>query len=259
MQKVKKDFLNDAKLGNIIVGKNSWNKSEVRENYFVSKIRSHASKYPVTILIDGPDLCGKSTTVQELSKLLESQGLSVLCCKGLISPSFFHSWLCKLDANKSHSSGLLNSLYLISAFFDRGFSFIKNDYDILICESHVDRVIAYGLTFNLKSLAKISLSFRNFYRKFDARILLVASHATRSDRLYNRKSPTLIDRKTCTTETVTDFFCENFKKLYQSRECLIIPTDKKTLDVVISEIIDHLITVISEQPSNDNFFELERK
>lgn len=206
--------------------------------------------HPITVLVDGPDLCGKTTIVHLLCEELSARGLRVACCKGLVKPTVFHRWLSKFDANRSHSSGLLNTLYLISAFLDRA-QHGDGQHDILICESHVDRVIAYGLAFRLRSLAKLALYLRPLYRRFDIRVLLTASYQTRLHRLLSRDNPTHIDRKTTASKAVSDRFSRYFQATYQSKECITIHSDTSSKESIVEEIVGRINSLVLDRISRN--------
>ncbi len=214
--------------------------------------RARGQDRSISILVDGPDLCGKSTLVNTLVQRLAADGYRVAQKKGVIQRRWIHRYLDRFDANKRHASALLNSLYLLSCFLDRA---PVADTDIVVCESFVDRVIAYGMTCRLKSLAPLAFLGRRLFRRFDLQVLLHASHATRESRLKKRQDATLIDRKTTATADISWRFCEAFRA--SSRRSGNVIHEYDTGLVAVEEIVETLVRRVRELKSLDRSASLD--
>lgn len=182
------------------------------------------------ILIEGPDLAGKSTVAFELTSACTMNGFRVhsfrdtSCAKG-----FFRRLLSYVDAPSHPKSRLLNAAYILCGAAESrriaNWSCHKNE--LLLCETHVDRSICYGTAIGLRPIPQLALAASRIFPTFDIAILLVASFQERNRRLRLRPHANLIDHMTCRDECTHDKFIAAYRRaLRRHREVLEYNTDK---------------------------------
>ncbi|WP_316169874.1 hypothetical protein [Bradyrhizobium sp. SZCCHNS2017] len=153
------------------------------------------SRWGLRLLIDGPDLSGKTTLAQRLKEELEERGWKVVAAKGRINPGATPGLLTKFNPNNHPDSALLNAAYIANALFDW---FRLRDAPagtIFITEGYVDRSIAYGLARRLSWVARLAARASRLFPGFDLAILVTADRPTRTMRMSLRRRPSRIDSR----------------------------------------------------------------
>jgi len=149
----------------------------------------------IRVLIDGPDLSGKTTLAKLLRSELEARGWKVAAAKGRIDPVSKPRILAKINPNNHPDSALLNTAYILDAIVDRVRRRDAPIGTIFITEGYVDRSIAYGLARRLGWVARLAAKARWLFPTFDVAILVTADLATRKARLSLRERPSPIDSR----------------------------------------------------------------
>jgi thymidylate kinase len=145
------------------------------------------------VLIEGPDLSGKSTLVAQLTGELRRRGWTVTAAKGKVCSSPAAQLLSRVKPNRHPHSTLLNAGYLGAALLDHLYLRRPPADTIAITEGYVDRSIAYGIAQRLGLPASVALRHAWLFPTFDLAILLTASLQTRRTRMACRPNPSRID------------------------------------------------------------------
>jgi dTMP kinase len=183
------------------------------------------------LLIDGPDLSGKTTLVNLLRARLEGLGWNVVCHKGRRHPTPVSRLLVKISPNRHPDSAALNAAYILESLLDHFYEKPVPENTVLITEGYVDRSIAYGLARQLSWPCRLALRARRFFPSFDLAILVVADLKTRSARLAQRKNPSEIDRRSIDAH---HRFLAAYRTVFRRHaNRLIIDTSKVGIDAAV--------------------------
>ncbi len=192
------------------------------------------------ILIEGPDLVGKSTIARELTKRLKTLNIDCIHKKGMILKYFGYKCLALFPAPNYPKSKILNWLYILMSFFDKFIYKPPNSSSMIICESYVDRAIEYGKTLGFGLITNIAFTKLNSFFTFDLGILLISNLETRRKRLERRvlKEKNEIDLITTESTEIHDQFITNLQHIMKRHKKLyIFDTSQSTSDKIINEII----------------------
>jgi thymidylate kinase len=195
----------------------------------------------IRVLVDGPDLSGKSTLVRLLQTELEKIDWKVVCRKGRRNPTRLFRLLTRIDANKHPDSGLLNAAYIFETLFDLFRDTEVPDNTILITEGYVDRSIAYGLARRLGWPARLGLRLARLFPSFDLAVLVFANLATRSARLIERSGPSEIDR--CSIDSHYRFLAGYRMIFRRHQQRLLLNTTTLSQEAALASVVERVMYV----------------
>jgi thymidylate kinase len=152
-----------------------------------------SSHRPIRIVIEGADLTGKTTVAEALTLELRTVG-DVSLCKGRIVANPLHAMLEWFPAGNFARSALLNAGYLVASLFDGVLLALRRQPPIVLCESYVDRAIAWGVGGRLSLVPLLALRWPDLFVRFDIVVLLHAPLRVRRARLTSRGTPNEVDR-----------------------------------------------------------------
>ncbi|MFH1971430.1 MAG: hypothetical protein ABIJ05_03555 [Patescibacteria group bacterium] len=146
----------------------------------------------ITVLVDGTELSGKTTLINNVSKKLRDKGFAINCNTGSLRkysslPKYFLTY-----AEKSKDPSKKDLGYLLAWAFD-GFE-NKQIAHYFLQDRGFPSVLAYSKVFNLGKINKLSRLFlRPLYPCFDYNIHVKTSMKSREERLIQRDSLTYLD------------------------------------------------------------------
>ncbi|MEH2500349.1 thymidylate kinase [Bradyrhizobium sp. AZCC 1678] len=198
------------------------------------------------VLVDGPDLSGKTTLVEAVSARLRARGWTVQANKGGRDDRWRVRTIARISPNKHPDSALLNSAYIAQALLDhlRDRPVPKNT--IIITEGYVDRSIAYGIARGLGWPAQLALRVRDIFPRFNLAILVKADLATRKARLAQRNAPSRIDRRSI--ESHHRFLAAYRLVFRRHRRRIIIDTSRVGIDEAVDVALQHILDVAGYRP-----------
>lgn len=208
----------------------------------------------IRILIEGPDLAGKSTIASSLVEHLQNGNHRVDHLKGKYSRRSWNQVLRRLDANRFAQSNLLNSLYIASAVLDKLTRTADAAAPIVICESYVDRAIAYGTSLQRNPIARVASHMPWLFPRFELVVLLTCSYELRLERLASRTTPTRIDRMTCDSPQTHDRFVSAYQRALRRHDNLLtFDTGRIAIDVIVRHIACQIDRLVSHSLSQKGY------
>jgi thymidylate kinase len=165
---------------------------------------------PVTVLIEGLDLTGKTTLARTLVAELARSGVPVMHHRGFLARRHPLAWLLEHSAPGDRpDSQALNAAFLCGAALDRLIAGRPcRGPGVLVQESYVDRAVAYGTAAGRWPLAMAAARHPRVFASFDMAVITHAPPSTRLERLTARGDGDAVDRLTLTDQAFTDTFYE---------------------------------------------------
>lgn len=145
---------------------------------------------PVSVLVEGMDLTGKTTLSRLLVAELETRGLTAVHRRGFLASRHPMRRLLERTApGDKPSSRLLNAAFVAGALMDRVLpGILDDDSDVVVHESYVDRAIAYGVAEGSWPVARLAARWPHAFAAFDLVVLTHAPLEVRQARLRERGS-----------------------------------------------------------------------
>ncbi|MFG2697207.1 hypothetical protein [Kitasatospora sp. NPDC048407] len=160
--------------------------------------RSNAAR-PVSVLVDGMDLTGKTTLTRLLVEELQTTGLRVLHHRGCLAEHHpQRRWLERTVPGHRPASSRLNAAFIASAILDGPLPGVLDDtrLDVIVQESYVDRAVAYGVAAGNWPAARWATRHPELFPRFDLALITRAAHAVRLRRMAGRTRADGVDAAT---------------------------------------------------------------
>ncbi|CUI05721.1 hypothetical protein LXA47_27405 [Massilia sp. P8910] len=198
------------------------------------------------VLIEGTDLTGKSTLAAGLVARLTDSGIQAAHQKGYLYRNPFLRLLGRWEANKYARSAMLNSMYIVSGLIDGLIETMRaKDPYVLVCESYVDRAIAYGIALRLGWISKLALTRTRCFPRFDLCILLRCDYNERISRREKRETVTVTDRLTTRDQHTHEAIANSYAMLvHRHSAVLILDTDEADAEEVLNRCFDSVIQLL---------------
>jgi thymidylate kinase len=196
------------------------------------------------ILIEGSDLVGKSTTCSSILERLKKEQFNVRYWKGRVPNNPIHRVLERFPAPSNPLNRTLNGAYILGALFDRFLGFPESSEQIILCESYVDRAVAYGSALGFGLIPQVALQVPSLFLSFDLAVLLETSLEERRRRLRVRKNPNTIDEITTASQEVHLRMKDAYDRI-MVRHKYILSFDTSQLNV--NQITDEVVNFIRRQ------------
>lgn len=191
------------------------------------------------VLVDGPDLSGKTTLVEAMRAQLKACGWTVQVSKGGRDDRWRARTIARVSPNKHPDSALLNLAYIAQALLDHLRDRPVPQNTIIISEGYVDRSIAYGIARRLGWPAQLALRARDIFPKFNLAILVKADLATRKARLARRDAPSRID---CRSIESHHRFLAAYRLVFRRhRRRIVIDTSRVGIEVAVDVALQHIL------------------
>ena len=196
------------------------------------------------VLIEGPDLSGKTTLMVELKARLDKMGLiSQDLHESGCSNKSLRRLLSRFSAASHPRNRYLNAAYILCGLTERTSiaKWTSNGCSILLCETHVDRAICYGEAIGLKPAPQIALAVSSLFPRFDLAVLLVPPYKERLRRLGKRLHANPVDRATCLDESTHLRFITAYRRALSRHYSLLEYDTSISTAQTISEYISSRI------------------
>lgn len=207
---------------------------------------------PVTVLIEGLDLTGKSTLARMLVAELTRRGIPASHHRGFLARRHPLGWVLERIApgDRPHSQGL-NAAFLAGAVLDRAITAPRRSQmpGVLVQESYADRAVAYGVAAGRWPLAVVAARCPQLLAPFDLAVITHAPAAVRLERLIARGNGDAVDRLTLTDETFTATFDDALALVTRRhRRLLRVDTSVLAPQDIVDQVLGELVpaqTVVS--------------
>jgi len=198
------------------------------------------------VLVDGPDLSGKTTLVEAVRAQLKARGWTVQVSKGGRDKRWRARTIARVSPNKHPDSALLNAAYIAQALLDHLRDRPVPQNTIIITEGYVDRSIAYGIARRLGWPAQLALRARDIFPRFNLAILVKADLATRKTRLAQRNAPSCIDSRSI--ESHRRFLAAYRLVFRRHRRRIVIDTSRVGIEDAADVALQHILDTAGYRP-----------
>lgn len=163
------------------------------------------------ILVDGLDLTGKTTLVQELTTTLTERGIPARAHQWMLGRHHpFGQALRRLPRVRQPDSGLITAALLGPGFLLDGLLVRLSPPDkpgqVIIQDGYADRCTAFGMAGGPYMAACLALRWRRLFAPFDIAVYLHAPAQVRAQRLAARPDADAGDRRSVEDHAFADTF-----------------------------------------------------
>jgi thymidylate kinase len=200
------------------------------------------------VLVDGPDMSGKSTLVRAVVDALGKRGIPALPHKGMLTQSHpVVPLLRRLPLVRQPCSPLITAIFLIAGFALDAALFRmlrpRPDTHVLVQDAYVDRCVAFGIAGGPYRSARWALRHRSWFISFDLAVYLHAPAAVRASRLLARTEPDENDIRSVRDREFADTFTRTLITGMGPRHhrLLVVDTAAAMPLEMAEQVVDHLL------------------
>ncbi|MFE5868795.1 hypothetical protein ACFQ6V_09095 [Streptomyces roseifaciens] len=206
---------------------------------------------PVSVLIEGMDLTGKTTLATLLAAQLEDRGVRTVLHRGFLARRHpLRPVLDRTEPGMRPADSTLNTAFILGSLMDRALPGVLDgrDHEVVIQESYVDRAIAYGMAAGGWMAARYAARHPDRFVSFDLGVLTRAPLAVRRARARARGGGDRVDARTLHDEAFGEEFWSTLEHVAaRHREVVLVDSDARLPQESVQEIAARVVTLAGRE------------